>query len=126
MLLEVVIIKAQDSNEVIEGNTCSISIPDNIGLSQTANLPAKLKLCVDAMVMLTDNTNASDRLINGSIGTAKPLGNQSHFVVQYVWNLMTLKLAIPWKIKGFVVSWRNVYQLLLEFSFKERKRYCHC
>ena len=33
-------------------------------------------------------------------------------MVQYMWNLMTLKLAIPWKIEGFVVSWRNVYQLL--------------
>ena len=35
---EVVVIKAQDSNKDIETNTCSIYIPDNIGLSQSANL----------------------------------------------------------------------------------------
>ena len=40
--------------------------------------------------------------------------DQSHFLVQYIWNLMTLKLAIPWKIECFVVSWKNVYQLLPE------------
>ena len=49
---EVVFIKAQDDNKDIERNTCSISMPDNIGLSQTANLPAKLKLCVGVRVML--------------------------------------------------------------------------
>ena len=57
---EVVVIEAQDSNKNIETNTCSISIPGNIGLSQTANLPAKLKLCVGASVMLTDNISFSD------------------------------------------------------------------
>ena len=51
-----VVIKAQDSNKDVETNTCSISIPGNIGLSQTANLPPKLKLCVGASVMLTDNS----------------------------------------------------------------------
>ena len=35
---EVVVIKAQDSNKDIETNTCSMSISDNIGLSQSANL----------------------------------------------------------------------------------------
>ena len=68
---EVVVVKAQDGNKDIETNTCSISIPDNIGLSQIASLPAKLKLCVGARVMLTDNISVSDRLINGSIGTVK-------------------------------------------------------
>ena len=34
---KVVYMKAQDSNKDIETNTCSISILDNIGLSQTAN-----------------------------------------------------------------------------------------
>ena len=53
----------------IDTNSCSISIPDNIGLSQTANLPSKLKLCVGARVMLTDNIGVSDRLINSSLGT---------------------------------------------------------
>ena len=38
---EVVVIKAQYGNKDIETTTCSIFIPDNIGLSQTANLPAK-------------------------------------------------------------------------------------
>ena len=55
-----VVIKAQDSNKDVETNTCSISIPGNIGLAQTANLPAKLKLYVGASVMLTDNISFSD------------------------------------------------------------------
>ena len=74
---EVVFFKTQDSNKDIETNTCSISIPDNIGLSRTANLPAKLKLCVGARVMLTDSFSVSDRLINGSIGTVKHLDKRS-------------------------------------------------
>ena len=74
---EVVVIKAQDKNKDIETSTCSISIPDNICLSQTANLPAKLKLCVGARVMLTDNVSVSDRLINGSLGTIKHLDRRS-------------------------------------------------
>ena len=69
---EVVVIKGQDGNKDIETSTCSISIPDNISLSQTANLPAKLK-CVGARVMLPDNISVSDRLINGSVGTVKHL-----------------------------------------------------
>ena len=60
-----------------ETNTCAISILDNIGLSHTANLPAKLKLCVGATVMLTDNISVSDRLINGLIGTVKHLKRRS-------------------------------------------------
>ena len=55
----------------------SISIPDNIGLSQTANLPEKSKLCVGARVMLTDNISVSGRLINASIGTVKYLDRRS-------------------------------------------------
>ena len=70
---EVILFKTQDSNKDIETNTCSISITDNIGLSKTANLPAKLKLCVGARVMLTDNISISVRLIEGSSGTAKHL-----------------------------------------------------
>ena len=65
------VIKAQAGNKDKEKNTCSISIPDNISLYQTANLPAKLKLCVGTRVMLTDNISVFDRLINGSIGTVK-------------------------------------------------------
>ena len=74
---EVTVIQAQDSKKDIETNTCSISIPDNIDLSQTANLPAKLKLCVGTRVMLTDNISVSDRLINGSVGRVKHLDRRS-------------------------------------------------
>ena len=62
---EVVVMKTQDSNKDIETNTCSAFIPDNIGVSQTADLPTKLKVGVGATVMLTDNINVSDRLSNG-------------------------------------------------------------
>ena len=74
---EIVVIQAQGSNKDIETNTYTISIPDNIGLSQTANLLAKLKLCVGARVMSTDNISVSDRLINGSVGTVKHLNRRS-------------------------------------------------
>ena len=70
---EVVLFKAQDRNKDIETNRSSLSIPDNIGLAEIANLPAKLKLCVGARVMLTDNISVSGILINGSIGTVKHL-----------------------------------------------------
>ena len=52
-------------------------IPHIIGLSQTANLHAKLKLCVGLRLMLTDNISVSDRLINSSIGTVKHLDTRS-------------------------------------------------
>ena len=61
-----------------ETNICTISIPDNINLSQTANLPAKLKLCFFARVMSTDNISVSDRLINSSTGTVKHLDRISN------------------------------------------------
>ena len=57
---EVAVIKAQDNNKDIERNSGSISIPDNIDLYETANLPAKLKLCVGARVILTDNISIFD------------------------------------------------------------------
>lgn len=41
---EVIVIKVQDSNTDTKTNTCSVFIPDNIGLAQTADLPATLKL----------------------------------------------------------------------------------
>ena len=74
---EAVIFKAQDSTKDTEINTSSISIPDNVGLSQSANLPAKLKLCVGARVVLTDNISVSDRLINSSVGIVKHLDKRS-------------------------------------------------
>jgi len=70
---EVFIIKAEDTKKDLETGTCSVSIPDNTSLTQTANLPAKLKVCVGARIMLTDNISVSDRLINGSIGTVMHL-----------------------------------------------------
>ena len=74
---EVVLFKAEDSNKDIETNTCSIYIPDYIGLSQTANLPAKLKLCLGARVIVAENISVVDRLINNSICTVKHLENRS-------------------------------------------------
>ena len=49
--------------------------------------------------------------------------DQSYFVVQQMWNLMTRKLAIPWKTEGLVVSWRNVYHCCQtkRFPFKKGK-----
>ena len=77
-ILKLLLLSPQvSSNKYIETNTCYISIPDNIRLSHTANLPAELKLCVGARVMLTDNISVSDRLINGSIGTVKHLDRRS-------------------------------------------------
>ena len=73
---EFAFIKAQDSNKDIKTNICSITRPDNISLSQTSNLLAKLKLCVGAR-MLADNISVFDRLINGSIGTIKHLDMRS-------------------------------------------------
>ena len=74
---EVITIKAQDSNKDIETSTCSISVLDNIDFSQTANLHAKLKLCIVAKVMLSDDISVSNTLINGLIGTVKPLDRRS-------------------------------------------------
>ena len=63
----------------------------------------KTEICV-ASGMFSDNINVSDWLITGSVGIGKHLRDQSQFIVQYIWNLKTLKLAIPWKIESFVVS----------------------
>ena len=60
----VVVVKTQDSNKDIETHACFTSIPNNIGPSQTANLPAKFQLCVGAWLMLTDDISVSDKLIN--------------------------------------------------------------
>ena len=74
---EVFDIKAEDSLRDLETGTCSVSIPDTTSLNKTANLPAKLKVCKGARLMITDNINISDRLINGSVGTVKYL-NMKH------------------------------------------------
>ena len=70
---EIFVIKAEDSGKDLETGTYSISIPDIASLNQTANLPAKLKVCIGARLILTDNISVSDKLINGSIGTVKYL-----------------------------------------------------
>ena len=70
---EIVVFKAQDSKKDTETNTCFIAIPDNFSLSQSSNLPAELKLCVGARIMLTGIVNVFERLINGSIKTVKHL-----------------------------------------------------
>ena len=70
---EVFVIQAEDSRKDLETGTCSVSIPDNTSLNQTANLPAKLKVCIGARLMLTDNIRVSARLLIGSIGTVKHL-----------------------------------------------------
>ena len=59
-ILKVLVFKAQDSKSDTETNTCTVATPDNINLHQTGNLPAELKLCAGARVMLTDNINVFD------------------------------------------------------------------
>ena len=54
------------------------SIPDNCSLTNTANLPGKLKLCVGARIMLLDNIDIPGKLINGSINEST-LIEESHF-----------------------------------------------
>ena len=71
---EVVVIKAQDGNKEIETNTCSISIPDNMSVS---NCQRTCKIGVGARVILTDNIIVSGRLINSSIGAVKHLDRRS-------------------------------------------------
>ena len=109
-----------------ETNTCAISIPDNIGLSQTANLPAKLKLCVGATVMLTDNISVSDRLINGLIGTVKHLKRRSKPLCSTIYvKFDDPKAGNSMKDRSLCGICTNYY-LSKEVSFKERKKYCHC
>ena len=127
---EVVVIKAQDKNKDIETSTCSISIPDNICLSQTANLPAKLKLCVGARVMLADNISVSDRLINGSLGTIKHLDRRSKplCIIIYV-KFDDPKAGSSLKdrrLRGELKECVPVTARAKEVSFTERKKYCYC
>ena len=127
---EVVVIKAQDKNKDIETSTCSISIPDNICLSQTANLPAKLKLCVGARVMLADNISVSDRLINGSLGTIKHLDRRSKplCIIIYV-KFDDPKAGSSLKdrrLQGELKECVSVTARAKEVSLTERKKYCYC
>ena len=74
---EIFEMKAEDSRRDLETGTCTVSIPDSTSLNDTANLPAKLKVCVGARLMLTYKISISDRLINGSIGTVKHLDKKN-------------------------------------------------
>ena len=95
---EVVIFKAQDSKKDIETNTCFIAIPGNISLSLTSNLPVKLKLCVDARILLTSSVNVLVRLISGSIGTVKHLDVRLNSLYSTICvKFDDPKLATPWK-----------------------------
>ena len=67
----------------IETINYSISIPYNIGISQTAYLPSKLKLCVGARVILTDNINVPDRFIISSMDSVRHSADQNHFIVNF-------------------------------------------
>ena len=57
--------KAQGSNKSIKTSTDSIYVRHGIGLSQAVSLHTKLRVCVGARVMLTNNTSIFDGLING-------------------------------------------------------------
>ena len=66
---ETIVINAEDSKRDSETRTCTVSIPDNCSLTNTANLTGKLKICVGARIMLLDNIDIPGKLINGSMGT---------------------------------------------------------
>ena len=57
--------KPQGSNKGIETRAHSIYVRQGIGLFQAVSLHTKLKVCVGARVMLTNNTSIFDGLING-------------------------------------------------------------
>ena len=64
-----IFIRAEDSSKDVETGTWNIKLPDNLSLSQTANLRIILKTCVGVRFLLTININVVDKLINDSIGT---------------------------------------------------------
>lgn len=72
-------INAQDSRRDNDTNNYNLSISNIMPLCNNGNLPPKLNICIGAKIMLTDNINMSDRLINGSTGTAERIhmANQS-------------------------------------------------
>ena len=122
---EVVVIKAQDGNKDVETNTCSISIPDNIGLSQTANLSAKLKLYVGARVMLTDNISVSGRLINSSVATVRHLDRRSKPLCSTIYvKFDDCKVGNSMKDRRLCGELKECDQLLLEqrgFPWRKEK-----
>ena len=111
---EVVAIKAQDSNKDIKTNTSFRSVPDNIDLSQSVNL-LQSWIYVGARVMLTDNGSVFDKLTNGLGSTVKHLDMRSKpFFSKIYVKFDDSKAGNYLKDKRLVVSWRNMYQLLLE------------
>ena len=125
---EIVVFKSQDSKKDTEINTCFIAIPDNISLSQTSNLPAELKLCVGARVMLTGNINMFDKLINGSFGTVKHLDIRSNSLCSttYVkFDYLKAGNSIKDKTECIKGMCTNNCQYK-EISFKKGQNHCHC
>ena len=125
---EVIVIKAQDSNKYIETNTCSISIPEYVGLSQISNLPAKLKLSVGVRVMLTDDLTVTDRLINGSIGTVKHINRRPKLLCSTIHvKFDDPKAGNSLKDRRFHGELKGCVPIAVkEVSFKKRKMYCYC
>ena len=63
---DIIEVKAKDSRRYSQTGTGLVLVNPDILLSSTRNLITKLKLCVGAKVMITDNINVTDRLVNGS------------------------------------------------------------
>ena len=107
-----------------------MSVLDDIGLSQTANLLAKLKLCVGARVMLTDNISVSGRLINGSIGTVKQLDRRSKPLCSTIY----VKFDDPKagnsmkdrRLRGELKECVPITARAKKFPLKKGKQYCYC
>ena len=104
-------------------------MPDNISLSQTASLPAKLKLCIVARAMLTDYISFSDRLINGSIGFNKHLDRISKPLCSRIYvKFDDPKAGNSMKDKRLCGELKKCtnYCQSKEGSYEEGKKYCHC
>ena len=115
---ELVVNKTEDSNKDIE-NACSISVPGNVSLLKTLNLPGKLKLCVCAMVMLSDNIGVSDRLIKVHLTHLNTwTRDKSHFVVQSGFAGNSLKDR---KLRGELKECVSITARAKRFPLKKRK-----
>ena len=116
--------KSQD-NKYVETNTCSsISIPDNIGLFQTAKLPAKLT-CVGVTVMWTDNISVSDRSVNSSIGTVWHLDKRSNFLFSTIYvkfdDPKTGSSLKNWRFRGELKEYVPITGRTKRFPLKKGK-----
>ena len=75
---EKIVISAKDSVKDSTTKRCSVVVPDDMPISSTAGLPAKLTVCVGARILLTANLDISDHLVNGSTGTVVFLHFSKH------------------------------------------------